>query len=239
MAMTSAKVTGPGIGRLLNTIMDALGMGLTVNRLHLTLALWVVALTGCSSASDQAAKRTSPMSGIALADNVCSLCHGLTGESISPMFPKLAGQQKDYLKVQLTDFKGHSRMDKTGTQYMWGFTHLTDAQIAELADYFSGQSPMKAEVDKPDARGELIFRRGLPESDVAQCSGCHGAEGQGSGQIPRLAGQHAAYMIRQLKVFQQPGQRTRGDLTNQIAHALSDADAESVAHYMATLVAKK
>jgi cytochrome c553 len=46
-------------------------------------------------------------------------------------------------------------------------------------------------------------------------------------------------MIRQIKVFQQANQRPRGDLTKQIAHALSDADAESVAHYMATLGAKK
>ena len=150
---------------------------------------------------------------------------------------QLAGQQNEYLKLQLADFKSHARSDKTGTQYMWGFTHLTETQIAELADYFSSQSPMKADADTPDARGELIFRQGLPGAGVAQCSSCHGADGQGSGPIPRLAGQHAAYMIRQIKVFQQTD-RARCALTKQ-NHSLSDADAESVAHYMATLGAKK
>lgn len=219
--------------------MEAFGTKSSFNRSHLTLALCVAALMGCTSTSEETSQKTSPMSGIAMADQVCSLCHGLTGESISPTFPKLAGQQKEYLKLQLADFKGHARRNKTGAQYMGGFTHLTETQIAELADYFSSQSPMKADADTPAARGELIFREGLPESGIAQCGSCHGANGQGNGQVPRLAGQHALYMIRQIKVFQQADQRLRGDLTKQSDHALSDADAESVAHYMATLGAKK
>ena len=116
-----------------------------------------------------------------------------------------------------------------------GFTHLTESQITELADYYSKQPAMQAEAETPDARGELIFRHGVPESGIAQCSACHGAEGRGHGQTPRVAGQHAAYMIRQIQVFQQADLRERGDLTSQIAHTLSDADAEAVAHYMARL----
>lgn len=219
--------------------MDAVGMKGTFKRSRFFLALCVVALTGCTGTNEQASEKNSPMPGIAMVDKVCSMCHGLTGESISPMFPKLAGQQKEYLKLQLADFKGHARSDVTGTQYMWGFTHLTETQISELADYFSSQSPMKADDDKPDARGELIFRKGLPELGIAQCSSCHGADGQGNGQFPRLAGQHAYYMIRQIKVFQQTDQRPRGALMKQVTHSLSDADAEAVAHYIATLGAKK
>ncbi|MDZ5436373.1 c-type cytochrome [Pseudomonas fluorescens] len=180
------------------------------------------------------------MSAIAMADSVCSLCHGLTGESVSPLFPKLAGQQKEYLKLQLTDFKKHARSDETGTRYMWGFTHLTQTQISELADYFSSQSAMKAEADQPDVRGELIFRDGLPQAGVAPCSACHGADGRGNGQVPRVAGQHARYMSDQIKVLQQTEQRPRDTpMKQQLRHALSDADAESVARYMATLGARE
>lgn len=219
--------------------MEAFGMKSTFNRSLLILALCVAALMGCTSTSEETSQTTSPMSGIAMADQVCSQCHGLTGESISPAVPKLAGQQKEYLKLQLTDFKNHVRSDKAGTQYMWGFTHLTETQITELADYFSSQNPMKADADTHDARGELIFRQGLPESGVAQCSSCHGADGEGNGRFPRLAGQHANYMIRQIKVLQQTDQRPREALMKQVDHSLSDAAAESVAHYMATLGAKK
>jgi cytochrome c553 len=179
------------------------------------------------------------MSGIAMADQVCAQCHGLTGESVSPTFPKLAGQQKEYLKLQLADFKNHRRSDKNGTQYMWGFTHLTPTQIAELADYFSTQSPMKADADTADARGELIFRQGVPGAGIAQCSSCHGAQGQGRGQVPRLAGQHAAYLMGRIRIFQRTEQRPQGELTQQIAHALADEDAESVAHYLASLGVKR
>lgn len=210
-------------------------MWCSINRSRLTLACCVLALAGCTGPSDRATQKHSSMPALALVNDVCSLCHGLTGESISPLSPKLAGQQKDYLKVQLVDFKGHVRMDKAATQYMWGFTHLTDAQIVDLAEYFSTRRPMQVEAEAPDARGELIYRHGVPEAGIAQCSACHGAQGQGHGQTPRLAGQHAAYMVRQLKAFQQADLRERGDLTSQIAHTLSDADAESVAHYMATL----
>jgi cytochrome c553 len=210
-------------------------MRCSINRSHLTLALCAVVLMGCSGTRDRAAQNTASMPALALVNDVCSLCHGMTGESVAPLFPKLAGQQKDYLKQQLTDFKGHVRMDKASTQYMWGFTHLTESQITELADYFSKQRPMQAEAETPDARGELIFRHGVPESGIAQCSACHGAEGRGHGQTPRVAGQHAAYLIRQIQVFQQADLRERGDLTSQIAHTLSDADSEAVARYMARL----
>ena len=219
--------------------MNVWGMQRTDNRLPLVLALCLATLMGCTGTSEEESQDTSAMSGIAMADNVCSLCHGLTGESVSPMFPKLAGQQKEYLKLQLTDFKRHVRSDATGSRYMSGFTHLTGTQIAELADYFSSQRAMKADADTPDARGELIFRQGLPEMGVSACSACHGSDGRGNGQIPRVAGQHASYMTHQIMVLQQNGQRPNGAPMKQVDHALSQADAESVARYMATLGAKE
>lgn len=203
------------------------------------LSLCVAALAGCTGVEGGQPEKHSTMSGVAMATKVCSMCHGVTGESTSPMFPKLAGQQKEYLKLQLTDFKGHARSDEKGTQYMWGFTHLTDTQIGELADYFSSQSPMKADAGAVNERGESIFHKGLPESGVIQCNSCHGPDGQGNGQFPRLAGQHADYLIRQIKVFQQTDQRPRGALMKQVTHSLSESDAVAVANYIATLGAKK
>ncbi len=218
--------------------MKTCGMKRTFNRLHRVVAVCAVALVSCTNTHEDTSQEVSPMPGIAMADQVCSLCHGLTGESVSPMFPKLAGQQKAYLKVQLSDFKLHTRSDKSGAQYMAGLTHLTDTQIAELADYFSSQSPMKADADTLDARGESIYRSGIPESGVAQCSACHGAGGEGKGAVPRLAGQHADYVIGQMKVLGQTDQRPRGAQMKRENHSLSDADAQSIAHYLATLGAK-
>lgn len=203
------------------------------------LALCLATLMGCSGTSEETVQQTSPLSGIAMADNVCSLCHGLTGESASPRFPKLAGQQNEYLQLQLSDFKNHGRSAETDSRYMGGLSHLTKTQIAELADYFSSQRAMQADSGTPDARGAVIFHQGLPERGVPPCSACHGKDGGGNGVIPRVAGQHASYMSHQIMVLQQTGQRPNGAPMLPVDHALTPADAESVARYMAALGAKQ
>lgn len=203
------------------------------------LALCLATLMGCTGTSEEEPQQTSTLSGIAMADSVCSLCHGPTGESVSPKFPKLAGQQNEYLQLQLTDFKNHGRSAATDNRYMAGLSHLTKTQIAELADYFASQRAMQADTGTPDARGEVIFRQGLPGRGVPPCSACHGKDGGGNGVIPRVAGQHASYMSHQIMVLQQTGQRPNGAPMLPMEHALSLADAESVARYMAALGAKQ
>jgi len=215
--------------------MSVKGMQRTDNRSPPILAIFLATLMGCTGSNEERAQETAPMSAIAMADNVCSLCHGLTGESVSPLVPKLAGQQKDYLTSQLTDFTQHGRTDAAGNRYMGGLTHLTGTQIVELADYFSSQSAMKAQADTPDARGESIFRQGLPQTGIAACSSCHGVDGRGNGLVPRVAGQHAMYMARQILRLHQREQGTPGAAMKPTEHALSQADAESVAQYMTTL----
>ncbi|MBD0678543.1 MULTISPECIES: c-type cytochrome [Pseudomonas] len=219
--------------------MNVKGMQRTDNRSPTLLAIGLATLMGCTGSNEGGAPETAPMSAIAMADNLCSLCHGLTGESVSPLVPKLAGQQKDYLTSQLTDFTQHGHTEVPGNRYMGGLTHLTGTQIVELADYFSSQSAMKAQADTPDARGESIFRQGLPQAGVAACSSCHGADGRGNGQVPRVAGQHAMYMARQILRLQQSVQRPHGAPMQQVDHALSQVDAQSVAQYMATLGARQ
>lgn len=201
------------------------------------LSVLALALSGCAGVDGSHSGDESTLTGVALVQKVCSMCHGITGESVSPLFPKLAGQQREYLVSQLTDFKGHARSDPAGVQHMWGFTHLTPTQINELADYFSSQEPMHAPAGKtaPNARGELIFRSGLPEQGVTQCSACHGAGGQGNGRFPHLAGQHADYVVKQLKVFKLTGQRPRGALMEGVTHDLSEADMVAVASYVESL----
>jgi cytochrome c553 len=54
-----------------------------------------------------------------------------------------------------------------------------------------------------------------------------------------VAGQHASYMSNQIMVLQQTGQRPNGAPMLPVDHALSQADAESVARYMAALGTKQ
>jgi len=201
------------------------------------IALSIFVLTACSSIDGSRSVNNPGMSGRTLAMQVCSACHGVTGDSTSPNFPKLNGQQKDYLIAQLDDFKGHVRSDAKAQEHMWGFTRLTTAQISEIADYFSGQAPMRGKsISSPAlARGETIYRSGLPDMGVVQCSSCHGPSGEGNGTFPRLAGQHANYLVQQIEVFQQTEQRPRGGPMKVVTHGLKEADTEAVAQYLESM----
>ncbi len=69
---------------------------------------------------------------------VCAGCHGEKGVSINPMWPSLAGQQKDYLIVSLKAYRDGTRNNPV----MAGMANgLSDADIDALAGYFSNARP--------------------------------------------------------------------------------------------------
>jgi len=167
---------------------------------------------------------------------VCSNCHGIDGNSVSPNFPRLAGQQAAYLVTQLQNFRSHQRADPEGFEYMWGISHkLTDEQINGLADYFSKQTarrPVTAPADpKLIAAGKEIFEKGVPDQNVIPCMACHGPNAQGIGAFPRLAYQHQDYLIKQLDVFQYTQGRP-GTPMEAVSHPLTGENKAAVTAYL-------
>jgi cytochrome c553 len=68
---------------------------------------------------------------------VCAACHGADGNSTVPDFPRLAGQQPDYLVKALNDYKSGARKNAImGPQA----ANLSQQDMADLAAYFSSQS---------------------------------------------------------------------------------------------------
>ena len=66
----------------------------------------------------------------------CKACHGEAGISVSPDFPKLAGQHADYLAVALSHYKNGKRKNAI----MQGqVANLSPRDIQDLAAYFSSQ----------------------------------------------------------------------------------------------------
>jgi cytochrome c553 len=136
----------------------------------------------------------------------CGTCHGTNGRSVSPTFPNLAAQTAPYLEAQLKAFKDQTRADPDAQAYMWGMAaQLSDAQISELADYFSKQpapAAGKSGGAAAIARGKQVFEEGVPARQIPPCASCHGAHGEGMATFPRLAGQHAPYLLKQILVIQ-------------------------------------
>jgi cytochrome c553 len=67
----------------------------------------------------------------------CAQCHGTDGRSApGSTLPPIAGMPRDYLAAQLKAFKAGSRPSTIMGQLAKGFS---DAQLEQLADYFSQQ----------------------------------------------------------------------------------------------------
>ncbi len=206
----------------------------------LVLLLSAVEL-GCSSVERSGALGDSKVSGVTIAAQVCSSCHGISGNSVSPNFPNLAGQQEVYLVEQIKSFRNHHRSDLAGFEYMWGLSaHLTNAQIQQLAAYYAGQSPRAGSVSSTTRMnsGRTIFEKGVPANGIPACATCHGATAQGNQQFPRLAGQHADYLVKQLIVFRQTEGRPEGAIMKGVAHNLTDENMKDVAAYLQAMALK-
>jgi len=168
--------------------------------------------------------------------NLCSTCHGPRGVSTSPEFPTLAGQREAYLIAQMKAFRDRSRADKEAYQYMWGIAaQLDDGTIEGIARYYSVQSPPPARpVDEALAvQGGELFHRGIPDRGIPACATCHGQNAEGDADRPRLAGQHAKYVDKQLRYIQMEHRdplAMRGALKD-----LSNVEKEAVAAYVQSL----
>jgi cytochrome c553 len=207
---------------------------------HRTLALCAALLAvGCANTPRSRDTGNPDVAGATLAAQVCSNCHGVTGTSRSPNFPNLAAQQAAYLTAQLEGFRIQKRTDPAGFEYMWGLSrHLSDRQIGELAAYYAAQAPLPQPREGDPARvaaGRQIFEHGLPDKAVPPCGSCHGSDAAGRATFPRLAGQHADYVIKQLTVFQRTNQRPAGAVMKTVAHSLSADDIHAVAEYVQSL----
>jgi len=137
--------------------------------------------------------------------DTCGTCHGVNGRSVAPTFPNLAGQTASYLESQLHAFKDQSRADPDAQAYMWGMaSQLSDPTISALAAYFASQPAAAGRPGSPAlvAEGKHLFEEGVPAKQIPPCAGCHGANAQGMSVFPRLAGQHAPYLLKQLLVIQ-------------------------------------
>jgi len=163
----------------------------------------------------------------------CHLCHGMEGEGSSAIYPRLAGQHKTYLIKQQTDFRDGTR---TGTMSEMAFG-LTDEEISALADYFSSKPPAAHKVRDQEFAGvgRYIFTKGNRFSGVAACVSCHGENGEGNEQMPRLAGQHKRYVASQLMEFNSRKRTNDNSIMHSIASKLTELEIHAVAQYVSGL----
>ncbi len=206
-----------------------------LSRIHLAAVAAVLALCAIGSAradtESDAQQRAQK-----LAVETCSACHGAGGISTSPTFPILASQNRDYLVAQLTAFREHTRGEPAAHDFMFGMARsLDDATIHALAHFFSEQKPASGRPGDPAliARGKKIFSEGDSAHGVIACSLCHGPDAHGNGAIPRLAGQHADYVVKQLLVIQNALRSVPA--MHGLVQSLKPQDMQAIAEYVRSL----
>ncbi|KAF0162178.1 MAG: cytochrome c553 [Rhodocyclaceae bacterium] len=164
----------------------------------------------------------------------CALCHGPEGESASAVYPRLAAQHPDYIAKQLKDFRDGRRKSETMAEMAKG---LQDEDIAGLAVFFAGRKAAFRQPGDGDfaAVGKFIFQRGNSYSGVPACASCHGANGHGTQQLPRLAGQHPAYLEIQLKEFSKRERTNDNAVMHTVAAKLTELETRAVSIYIGGL----
>jgi cytochrome c553 len=166
----------------------------------------------------------------------CVGCHGPEGNSVVPTFPVLAGQHGAYITSQLKQFKANERKNPI----MLGISAtLSPEDMANVGAYFAEQKPNgnKASDEKLVAAGQKLYHGGNQATGVSACAACHSPSGAGiPAQFPRLAGQHPAYILAQLKAFKS-GERANdpGKMMQGTVARMTDQEMAAVAEYVATL----
>jgi len=167
---------------------------------------------------------------------VCVACHGADGNSVVPMWPKLAGQHATYLERQLGLIKGGDRLVPEMTGIVIG---LSDQDMADVSAYFSSQSTSVGVADEDLlTSGEQLYRAGNSETDVPACMSCHGPAGTGNplSGYPSVAGQHSVYSEKALTRFRAGEAWGEDDANSKImtdvAKRLTDTEIKAVTSYI-------
>lgn len=127
----------------------------------------------------------------------CVACHGADGGGVtSGSVPRIAGQHYNVVVRQIVQFRGGKHWDMR----MEGVANSNEIlkrpqDIADVAAWVSSLS-----VDGKRGIGDGINVERGQAIYQASCAACHGKQGEGDArkEVPRLAGQHAPYLARQI-----------------------------------------
>lgn len=169
----------------------------------------------------------------------CLSCHGVDGAGDpGGAFPRLAGQPAGYLEKSLREYADGTRQNPVMSPIAKA---LSAGEKTAVAAYYAAQRAPHARPPDGDPSllqwGAVLNAIGSAERGVQACQNCHGPAGIGiPPNYPALAGQHAAYLEQQLRLWRS-GERTQQtvNLMGTVAKGLTDQDIKALSLYFATL----
>lgn len=172
----------------------------------------------------------------------CELCHGIKGNSTAnENWPKLAGQNVNYLMKQMQDFQPNVKLGRDNPIMNSLIAALSKKEKIKIANYYAN---LIGTTDTAQANllslGQRIYRGGDSDKEIPACLACHGPAGLGNppAGFPRLSGQHAQYIATQLKAFRD-GKRNNDkyQMMPIISKKMNDREISAVSNYISGLYA--
>ena len=175
----------------------------------------------------------------------CAACHGADGNSISPDWPKLAGQNQRYLFDQLNYFKNGERENVLMSSVVPLLMAYSDQDLLNISAFYASKTQTNGQAEDDEellALGEALYRSGNMKKAIPACTACHSVNGAGNAQagFPRVSGQQKGYLISTLQEYRDLT-RNAGDYSLVMQSAsqnLKDSDIEALANYMHGLYEK-
>lgn len=205
-----------------------------MKRLSLLAAVFLIG-------SAHAAPQTDLAKGKEIAEKICAACHAADGNSGIDMYPKLSAQHASFIFRETKAIKEGKRTTGASAAMAPMVQNLSDDDIRHVAAYFTKQIPKAGEANpkqNPNV-GKKIYHAGIPEKNIPACMSCHGPAGAGLpaggtaiNAFPRIGGQHAKYVVEQLKNYATGKRMSHNGMMEDITKRMNEEDMQSVANYI-------
>ena len=158
--------------------------------------------------------------------SVCKFCHGDHGNSKRDYIPNLAGQNVKYLLKQFELFATKQRGDKIMSELAM---NLSSNDRVNIALFYSSQKAKPGPVLQPEliSKGKKIFQ--------LKCVACHGSNGHGKEELPRIASQPTEYLKRTLDNYRTNPNRRPNSPMQAIVAAMTEQDQAAVISYISAM----
>jgi len=163
----------------------------------------------------------------------CAGCHRAEGWGLANgSVPQLAGQHRPVVLKQLADIRAGSRENSLMMPYA-AVDRIGGAQsLSDVAGYID---TLEISVETQKGPGDALAEgKRLYE---ANCTRCHGAQGEGDAEalVPRIQSQHYTYLVRQVESIREGTRRNAHPEMKAIIEDFDDADTHAVLDYVSRL----
>lgn len=156
----------------------------------------------------------------------CAGCHGTFGNTPGEYIGKIGGQVEPYLSKVLKEFSAGKRPGSVEMSIV--AKGYTDEQLESIALYYSAQKWGNS-TNEVDAK---LAEAGKAVAAENGCMDCHGANGEGMDEYPRIGGQNKGYLYEVLKRYRSGS--IQAEEMSMIA-GLSDKQLMALANYLSGL----